>query len=145
MSSEYEETIKKLIGNVDIAKNDFMDYLHRGILDILIIGLILLTIFWVSSVSQIEANITLLIASGAFIISLIVFYDRIYPKWDRIYSEYKAEKICKSLNYDKEETKILLTALIFMKTKQPKTKLSTVYKLEPETFTKKSLIWLLYE
>ena len=144
MSAECEEKIKQLIGDVDSVKNDIMDYLHRGIPDILIIGLILLVIFWVHSVSQTEFSINLMIVSGAFIISLLVFYDRIYPKWDKVYAEYKAEKMCKSLSQEKEETKVLLTALIIMKTKQPKIKLSTVYKLEPSIFTKESLIKLLY-
>lgn len=148
MSVDYEEKIKKLIGDVDSAKNDFMDYLHRGIPDILLISLIMLVMFLVQFFGiqkGEETYVQWLIASGAFIISLLIFYDKIYPKWDKTYAKYKAEKMCKSLNYDKKETQVLLTALIVMKNKQPKTELSTVYKLEPTIFAKDKLIQLLYE
>jgi len=144
----YEEEIKKLIGDVDSAKNDFMDYLRRGIPDILLLSLIMLVILLVQVFGiqkGEEIYVQWLIASGAFIISLIILYDKIYPKWDKTYAEYKAKKMCRSLNYDKKETQVLLTALIVMKNKQPKTELSTVYKLEPTIFAKDKLIQLLYE
>ncbi len=141
-------SIKKLIADVDAMKYDFKDYLFRGVPDIGVVGLILLVMVMVQTLSiTTGANvyIQLLITSGAFIVALLVFYTTIYPKWDKIFSEYKAGKMCKSLNYNKEETKVLLTALISLKIRQPKTKLSIVYRLEPEIFTKKSLIQSLYE
>lgn len=149
MSVKYETEIKKkLIDDVDAVKNDFKDYLFRGVPDIAVLGLISLVMVLVETMcTRLEeiVFVQLLIASGALAISAMVYYVTIYPKWDKTYAEYKARKLCKSLNYYKEETKVLLTALIFMKTKQPKTKLSIVYKLEPKTFEKEKLLQLLYE
>jgi L-asparagine transporter-like permease len=146
MSEEYEKKIQKLIANVDTAKNDFMDSLFKGVIDIAAIGLTLLAILVVQFLGltiEEKVYVQLLITSSAFIISVWAFYSVIFPKWDKAFSGYKAGKMCKSLNYD-EGTKVLLTALIFMKLRKPKTKLSTVYGLEPEIFTKKSLIQSLY-
>jgi hypothetical protein len=86
----------------------------------------------------------LLISSGALIIAATAYYIVFFTRWDKAFSEYKAGKICKSLKYDKE-VKVLLTALIFMKLKQPNIELQTIYSLEPEIFEKNSLIQSLYD
>ncbi len=142
MSKEYDTEIMKLITDVDSIKYNFYDYLFREVPDIGVIGLLLVVFLMVQTLSigiEEKVYVQLLIASGALTMSALVFYITIFPKWDVIFSEYKARKICKSLNYDNEETKVLLMALISMKVRQPKIKLSTIYKLEPETFTKKTL------
>jgi hypothetical protein len=144
---EYETRIRMLIGNADSIKYDAIDLLFRAIPDIALLGLFMVLYFLVQTLSlatEEKVYVQLLVGSGALLISAVALYTVFFPKWDKAFSEYKAGKICKSLNYDKE-TKVLLTALIVMKLKQPKIELSTLYGLEPEIFTKKSLIQSLYE
>jgi len=144
---EYEKRIKALIDKADPIKYDILDLLFRGVPEIALIGIFFIMYFLVQTTgiaTDSKIYIQLLISSGALIISTIAFYVVFFTKWDKAFSEYKAGKICKSLKYDKE-TKVLLTALIFMKLKQPKIELLTIYSLEPEIFEKKSLIHSLYD
>jgi hypothetical protein len=144
---EYEARVKVLIGNADPIKYDILDILFRGIPDIGLICIFLITFFIIQTIDitvDYKLYIQFLISSGALLISAVAFYTVLFRKWDNAFSEYKAGKICKSLKYD-EETKVLLASLIFMKLKQPKIKLMTIYNLEPEIFEKKNLIQSLYE
>jgi hypothetical protein len=133
---------------VDNAKSDLEDYVFRYLPDITIIGLMYLIIWMVQSLGttlRIDVYVSLLLSSASVLVALSVYYIAFYPRWEKTFSEFKAGKMCKSLKSGREETKILLTALIFMKSKQRKTKLSTVYNLEPELFARKTLIQSLYE
>lgn len=109
-STEYGTQIKKLIADVDAVRHDFLDILFRGVPEIGLLGVLLLVMVMVESLKvATETYVALLIASGALASSLIVYYSAFYPKWDETFSEYKARKMCKSLGYDRGETKVLLT------------------------------------
>ena len=148
MSQEPEKEVQTLINEVDAAESDIIDYLVRFVPEIGLIGLFLLVIFLVQITGvgvEETVYVQLLITSGALLVSVLLYYIAIWPKLDKIYAGYKARKLCKALNDEREETQVLLTILIFMKIKQPKIKLSTVYNLEPRFFDKERLLKLLYQ
>jgi hypothetical protein len=147
MKLEYAARIEALIGDADPIKYDILDFLFRGLPDVALIGVFLIMYLIVQTIgitTDYKVYVQLLISSAAVIISATAYYGVFFRKWDKAFSEYKAGKICRSLKYDKG-TKVLLTALIFMKLKEPKIELLTIYSLEPDIFEKKTLIQSLYD
>jgi hypothetical protein len=149
---KYEDQIQRLIADVEKTKNNLNDIVFRGMIDIpyLLVALLILYVVLPPMTTMRSAeNLSLLVSSIALITSASLYSFTVFPSWDRAFSNYKAGKMCKSSKYNKEpkkneETRVLLTALIFMKVRRPKVKLSAVYRLEPETFTRKNLIQLVY-